>query len=332
MKDKRKLADEKSSLDDKGVMEDVEGSGSYTKTADDFEDPESDLHEQVDSYSNIQPPERVEEEREAAQQQGFKWEGFFDEDEDGQTFKLTKGKETLYLNSQGGWLLEIETGNRGDERSGTSREGTDLESLIEAITPKPEPEEIDEEAELESTASEVAARISKYLHGRGELEYGEALSEGGRDSAEDFIGDIVRDKFNLGRSPYDYPIYELVMQKLKAEFIDPITDEDEAEYEFQREERNSRAVKPRSLTDREIEILADGAYRTWQGIGHDVLAMQERKIMSARQVAEIVLDANHMDAYGNVPKPLMEKFYALSPEEREYVMQQAFPLGSNYGE
>jgi hypothetical protein len=307
--------------------------GSVGKKADDFEDDPDLVEGTPNTFSDVSVPENVEEMREAAQQDGFKWEGLFDEDEDGKTFNMKKTVprepgETLYISENGNWLFEE-----------SKKEGNGLEDLVEALKPEPEPEDYEAQAaqELEEEAAGYITRISEYLHGEGELEYGEALSEGGRDSAWDYITDIIRDKFHLEYEYYNRDLYEKVTDALRKEFIDNITDEDEEEFERLREERTetrkSTAVQPKNMTPQEIKEIERAAELTWDAIGTDILNMYNNKriTLSAEHVAEIVQDANHMDSYGNLPPELLAKFNALTPAERDWIMQQAFPPGSKYG-
>jgi len=303
------------------------------KKADDFEDDPDLVEGTPNTFSDVSVPENVEEMREAAQQDGFKWEGLFDEDEDGKTFNLKKTvprepEETLYISENGNWLFEE-----------SKKEGNGLESLVEALKPEPEPEDYEAQAaqELEEEAAGYISRISEYLHGEGELEYGEALSEGGRDSAWDYITDIIRDKFHLEYEYYNRDLYEKVTDALRKEFIDNITDEDEEEFERLRDERTetwkSTAVQPKNMTPQEIKKLEQAADLTWNAIGDDILKMYNnpRITLSAEHVAELVQDANHLDSYGNLDPKLLAKFNALTPAERDWIMQQAFPPGSKYG-
>jgi hypothetical protein len=87
------------------------------------------------------------------------------------------------------------------------------------------------------------------------------------------------------------------------------------------------------MTPQEIKEIERAAELTWDAIGTDILNMYNNKriTLSAEHVAEIVQDANHMDSYGNIPPELLAKFNALTPAERDWIMQQAFPPGSKYG-
>lgn len=283
--------------------------------------------------------------RDAAQKAGFKWQGLYDEDEDGKTYSMARtdgfnnGPGTvLYLKPDGQWYLDYEHANREDLTK--FREGKDAASFAEALQQEVQAEEdATRDWEAEAVARErkdfqdsvdyYVEAVSEYLRGDGELEYGEAISEGGRDNAEDFISDVLRERFHIR----DYELLSAVKSRLSWDFIEQIVDEDEyaARQERMEMKKIHPAAGPANLTDKEVNKIVEAARLTWDAIAYDTLRNIHRSSMSAEDVWEVVQDANHMESYGNLDDRLMQEFNNLSPTEREYVMQVAFPMGQNYG-
>lgn len=64
--------------------------------------------------------------------------------------------------------------------------------------------------------------------------------------------------------------------------------------------------------------------RTFNAIAGDLFEQCER--MSREEVVEVVLDANYIDMYGGLEKPLLKEFQDLSYDERIKIATETFPF------
>ena len=95
-------------------------------------------------------------------------------------------------------------------------------------------------------------------------------------------------------------------------------------------------MKIKDFTDEELKQIHWAMQRTWDVIAPDVLQVEAEMRESIRDavsmkkahVIEVVLDADHMEAYGDLKKPeekaLYEKFKQLDYKDKIAVAKQTF--------
>jgi hypothetical protein len=252
---------------------------------------------------------------------GYKWNGLFSEDEGEKVYSAVNKDEedaTLYLSvgaSGLSWYFE----ENSDEGQGEES----LKEYFESGGGSPERrEQVAEEKWQKDQVNFWTQRMETWLKGRGRADFQEAIADEGAEGGAEFITDHVY----YSSVPQDYrqPVIDNLKNLFQKELAQP---------------KQERTVAPNvaitALTPEEQQEIIQAAQSTWDQIGMDALTATKQSggpsTLRGDTVAEIAFDADRPVTIGGISRELYKKFLGMPEDQKDTLMNKAFPFSERFG-